>query len=344
MLMFSKANQIIANRLEQLNKNGDPLVKINDTMDWKIFTPSLELAFKKESKNAAGRKPYPLLLMFKVLILQSLYNLSDYQTEYQIRDRLSFMRFLGLNMQDSVPDEKTIWLFREKLIKANAIEKLFQKFDECLNDHGYFATAGTIVDASIVSVPRQRNSRDDNQKIKEGEIPKLFTENKNMLRQKDVDARWTKKNHQNYYGYKNHISIDVKHKIIRNYVVTPANVSDINCFDALLDINNSDKKIWADSAYFSAEKEQQLQIKGYESRVISRNKKHLTQWSEKARENTRRSKIRVRIEHIFGFICNTMGAKIIRGIGIVRTSAKLGLINLTYNLCRFEQLERLGVA
>ena len=342
--MFGTAHQIIANRLEELSKNGDPLLKLNKVMDWNIFMPLLNWTFKKEKKTRSGRKHYPLLIMFKILILQSLYNLSDQQTEYQIRDRLSFMRFLGLQIQDQVPDEKTIWLFREKLIKADIIEKLFQKFNSYLNEEGYAAAIGTMIDASIVSTPKQRNSRDDNQVIKEGDIPASFTENKNKLRQKDIDARWTKKNHQNYYGYKNHIGVDVKYKIIRNYVVTPANMSDIHCLDALLNSDNPDKKIWADSAYFSAEKEQQLQEKGYESRIISRNKKHLGQWTDKARENTRRSKTRVRVEHVFGFIANTIGARIIRGVGIARMTAKLGLINLVYNFSRFEQLNRLGVA
>lgn len=342
--MLTTTSQIISNRLNELSKNGDPLLRLNEVMDWSVFMPLLERTFKKEKKSQAGRKRYPLLFMFKTLILQSLYNLSDQQTEYQIRDRLSFMRFLGLRIQDQVPDEKTIWLFRETLIQKNTIEKLFEKFNAYLNNEGYAAAAGTIIDASIVSAPKQRNNRDDNKAIKEGVIPESFIENKNKLRQKDINARWTKKNFQNYYGYKNHVGVDVKHKIIRNYIITPANTADINCLNGLLDTNNSDKKVWADSAYFSAEIEQQLQENGYESRIISRNKKHLGQYSERARENTRRSKIRVRVEHVFGFISNTIGAKIVRGIGIVRMRAKLGLINLVYNIRRFEQLNRLGIA
>ena len=121
-------------------------------------------------------------------------------------------------------------------------------------------------------------------------------------------------------------------------------MSDIHCLDVLLSSDNPDKKIWADSAYFSAEKEQQLKEQGYESRITSRNEKHLEQQSEKTRENTRRSKTRVRVEHVFGFITNTIGVKIIRGVGIARVRAKLGLINLVYNFSRFEQLGRLGVA
>jgi len=342
--MFSTAHQAISNRLEKLSTNGDPLVKLNEVMDWNIFMPLLEWIFRKEKKSPAGRKSYPMLTMFKILILQSLYNLSDHQTEYQIRDRLSFMRFLGLTLYDSVPDEKTIWLFRETLTRKNGIEKLFQKFDAYLSEKGYAAAVGTIVDASIISAPKQRNNRDENKLIKEGKIPESFTENEHMLRQKDVDARWTKKNHQNYYGYKNHIGVDAKYKIIRKYQITSANISDIHCLDDLLNTPNPDKKVWADSAYFSAEKESQLQENGYESRIICRKKKHLFLACEKARENTRYAKIRARVEHVFGFMANTMRAKIIRGIGMARVSVKLGLMNLVYNFCRFEQLNRLGVA
>ncbi len=180
--------------------------------------------------------------------------------------------------------------------------------------------------------------------IKGGKVPESFIDNINKFRQKDINARWTQKNNQNYFGYKNHIGIDVKHKLIRSYKITSANVSDINCFDDLFRAKNTDKKIWADSAYFSTEKEHQLEEEGYESRIISRNKNKLSACSEKSRENTRRSKIRVRVEHVFGFITNTMRTELIRGVGILRASTKLGLTNLIYNFCRFEQLTRLGIA
>lgn len=334
----------VSKRLEKLSASGDPLERLSLAMDWKIFLPLLEETFKKERKSEAGRKAYPLLLMFKTLILQSLYNLSDHQTEYQIRDRLSFTRFLGLGLEENTPDEKTIWLFRETLIKAGVIDKLFQRFDEYLFGQGYTAELGTIVDASIISVPKQRNSREENEKIKGGETPETFSEKPNVLRQKDVDARWTQKNNQNYYGYKNHVGIDAKHKIVRTYDVTPANTGDITSFDNLLDPNNSDKKVWGDKAYFSAEKEEQLAAQGYESRVIKRTPKEATAWSDSVRENTRRSKTRVRVEHVFGFMSNSMGAKLVRTIGLVRAKGKIVLTNLVYNICRFEQMERLGIA
>jgi hypothetical protein len=108
-------------RFKQLDKGGDPLPKIQTMADWKQFRPLLEVVRDKERKSSAGRKPFDVVLMFKVLILQSLYNLSDEQAEFQIRDRLSFMRFLGLSLGDDVPDAKTIWLFREQLTEADAL-------------------------------------------------------------------------------------------------------------------------------------------------------------------------------------------------------------------------------
>src|SRR3989338_11188099 len=151
-------------------------------------------------------------MMFKILLLQGLYNLSDAQTEYQIKDRLSFMRFLGLSLGDVIPDEKTIWSYREVLSETNMLGRLFKRFDHYLATQGLFAEFGHIVDATIVEAPKQRNTRDENAEIKSGKTPESFTENPNKLRQKDLDARWLVKSGRTHYGYKNHVNIDVKNK------------------------------------------------------------------------------------------------------------------------------------
>jgi len=189
----------LAERYEELSAAGDPLVKLDEIIPWDKFRSTLNRAFKKARKSNAGRPPYDYVLMFKMLVLQSLYNISDHQVEFQVRDRLSFMRFLGLSLEANVPDEKTVWAFREQLVKSKAIDKLFAKFDRYLNEIGYKAECGSIVDASIVEVPRQRNSRDSNKKIKEGETPEHWKDNPHKLRQKDVEARWTRKGDKTYY-------------------------------------------------------------------------------------------------------------------------------------------------
>lgn len=320
-------------RLGQLDDGGDPLVKLNAVIKWKTFRKPLEKVRAKERKSAAGRKPFDVIVMFKILILQSLYNLSDDQTEYQIRDRLSFMRFLGLSLGDTVPDAKTIWLFREQLTNAGLIEKAFKKFDGFLRDNGFAAKKGQIVDASIVQAPKQRNSRDENKRIKDGDVPEDWSENKK--RQKDTDARWTKKNGKTFYGYKNHVSVDVKHKFVRSYDVTDASVHDSNVFEDLLDKENSSRNVWADSAYRSKKKLDKLEKLGFREHIQrkgSRNRK-LTQWELKG--NHTRSKIRSRVEHIFGIQSQRAGNLLLRCIGIVRAKAKIGLRNLAYNIDRY---------
>ena len=159
------------NRFEKLNKNGDPLVKLNKVIQWNSFRPVLETLRDRDKKSNAGAKPYDVVVMFKVLILQSLYNLSDEAIEYQILDRLSFMRFLGLRLGSRVPDAKTIWLFREQLTEAGLAGELFRQFETVLEESGFAARKGQIIDASIVQAPKQRNSREENAQIKQGEIP-----------------------------------------------------------------------------------------------------------------------------------------------------------------------------
>jgi len=235
--------------MEDLTKNGDPLVQLNECVNWELFRGELEVIREKERKSPAGRKPFDAVMMFNVLVLQSLYNLSDDAMEYQIRDRLSFMRFLGLTIGDRVPDAKTIWLFREELGKAGLVKRLFKRFDRYLREHGLMACRGQIVDASIVSVPIQRNSREENARIKAGEVPENWSEAKR--RQKDIHARWSARNHKHVFGYKNHISIDAKHKLIRDYTVTDAAVHDSQVFGCLLDETNMSRDVWADAAYRS---------------------------------------------------------------------------------------------
>lgn len=323
-------------RLHKIDCNGDPLSKISAAVDWEIFRPELEKARSKEKKSNAGAKPYDVILMFKILILQSLYNLSDGALEFQILDRHSFCRFLGFHLCSKIPDATTVWRFREDLITAGIINELFAKFDRHLRESGFEARKGQIVDASIVSVPKQRNSREENEQIKAGEIPAGWQQNKK--RQKDTDARWTKKNGKTFFGYKNHIVVDVKHKLIRGYEVTDAAVHDSNVFEQLLDDTNTSRDIWADSAYRSEEKLNYLAEEGYREHIQRkgcRNRK-LTEWEQ--RGNRTRSKIRSRVEHIFGVQAQKAGNLILRTIGIARARAKIGLRNLAYNLDRFGML------
>jgi len=127
---------------------------------------------RKAKKEQRGAKPYDVVMMFKIPVIQSLYKVSDDAVEYQIMDRISFMRFLGLSLGDRVPDAKTIWLFRERVKEAKLIKKLFRQFEQFLINSGFAAKKGQIIDASIVSAPKERNSREENKRIRKSEIPR----------------------------------------------------------------------------------------------------------------------------------------------------------------------------
>ena len=322
-------------RLRELDKGGDPLLKLNAAIDWDIFRPELESIRDKERKSNAGRKAFDAVLMFKVLVLQSLYNLGDDTTEYQIRDRLSFMRFLGLSLGDVVPDAKTIWLFRELLTEAQLTQTLFARFDDHLREQGFAARKGQIIDASITAAPRQRNTREENALIKQGQTPAAWEEQPAKLRQKDVDARWVKKNGAKYYGYKNHLCVDAEHKFIRNWAVTDAARHDSQVFEELLDERNSSAAVWADSAYRTPDNLKTLEAWSLRERLQRKGARNRPLSEREQRGNRTRSKIRSRVEHVFG--AQAMRAKVllIRTIGIVRARCKIGLRNLAYNLDRF---------
>ena len=325
-------------RLEKLAEQKDPLVKLKDRINFELFRPLLEKTFWKEEKGIGGARPYDYVLMFKILILQRYYNISDDKMEYSILDRLSFMRFLGLTLSDKVPDAKTIWFFREQLTQAHEVEKLFNRFREELQKKNLIANEGKLVDASFVEVPIQRNSREENKQIKEGETPDQWKENPNKLEQKDVNARWTKKNGKSYYGYKDHIKADEKSKLIDTYTVTDASVHDSQEAESLLTEEDKGQPLHADSAYSGEaietvvkenEMENHIHEKGYRNHPLT----------EQQKENNHiKSKTRARVEHIFGFIENSMNGSFIRTIGIKRATAVVGLMNLTYNIFRAIQL------
>lgn len=335
----------VESRTAKLTEMGDPLVGLNAQIDWEAFRPDLNRVHAKARKSNAGAKPTDVVLMFKILVLQQLHNLSDERIEYQIRDRLSFMRFLGLQLEDKVPDAKTVWLFRERLKEINLVETLFARFHEQLAQRGYVARAGQMIDATFVEAPKQRNTREENALLKEGAIPIEWgkEENKHKLAQKDTEARWTKKNNETHYGFKNHINADQTHKLIQNYTVTDAAVHDSQAIDGLLDKEadaNGDKRpVYADSAYRSAEREAELAQQNITSRICEKGSRGHPLSEEQKAANHEKSRVRSRVEHVFGAQAQ-MGGHWVRTIGLLRAKIKIGMMNLVYNMMRLVQLAR----
>ena len=326
-------------RYDKIEAYNHALVKMQRVIDFEYFRSTLDELRNQERKSNAGRPPFDPVLMFKILILQSLYNLSDAQTEFQIADRISFMRFLSLNLNDRIPDEKTIWEFRDKLTKANLAEPLFTEFNRILEQEGFTAQKGQIIDASIVKVPTQHNSRDENEQIKQGQTPDDWNDKPNKKRQKDTDARWTKKHGRSFFGYKNHVNVDVKYKLIRKFSVTSASVHDSQAVFDLFDRFNSNKDVYADGAYRSAEIERYLKAEKYRSQIHQKGKRNKPLSKFQQAVNRKKSKVRCRVEHIFGMQLKRAGSLILRSVGESRAKTKIGLRNLVYNMTRFTFLQ-----
>ncbi len=335
----------MAERTAKLTRMGDPLVGLKDQINWEAFRPDLNRVHEKERKSNAGAKPIDVVLMFKVLVLQQLHNLSDERIEYQIRDRLSFMRFLGLQIEDRVPDANTVWLFRERMKELKLVDVLFTRFHEQLATQGYVARAGQMIDAIFVEVPRQRNRREENAQIKAGETPEDWQRPaaKSTLRQKDLDARWMKKNNETHFGFKNHINADQGNKLVQSYAVTDAAVHDSQVFEELLDQtedgDGNKRAVYADSAYRSKEKEEQLAAAKMQSQICEKGARNHPLTEEQKASNKQKSKVRSRVEHVFGAQAQR-GGHIVRTIGLLRAKVKIGMMNLVYNMMRLGQLIR----
>jgi IS5 family transposase len=280
---------------------------------------------------------------FKILILQRYYGLGDTQIEYQIHDRLSFKKFLGLSSGDKVPDEKTVWAFREKLTNADLVKTIFLEFKTYLESQGLIINEGKMVDASFTVAPRQRNTREENKKIKDGEGDDLWNDNPNKKRQKDTDARWTKKNGETFFGYKNHAKVDAKSKFVDNYVVTDASVHDSQPLDDLLTEEDKGQDLNADSAYTGEDQEKVIEKYEMNNKVHEKGYRNKALTDEQKASNKEKSKTRAKVEHVFGFMEQSMNGLVVKSIGIKRATGIIGLINLTYNLFRYEHVKRLNI-
>jgi len=326
-------------RLTKLSKLGDPLEKLNQGIEFELFRNILEAGFEKVAKGKGGRRPFDYVMMFKILILQRYYNLSDDQIEYQINDRMSFMRFLNLTISDDIPDSKTVWNFREQMVNLKLVDVVFDLFLKELEQLGLVVNEGKIIDASFIEVPKQRNSREENKQIKNGETPNSFDENPNKKEQKDLDARWTKKNNVSYYGYKNHVKVDVKSKLIVKYEVTDASVHDSQILDNLLDEKDTEEDFYGDSAYRGQKQQDIISQKEMIDKTCKKGYKNSPLTDQEKAINREKSRIRSRVEHVFGFMEGSMNGMNLYAIGIKRVEGIVGLMNLTYNMFRKIQLQ-----
>jgi IS5 family transposase len=349
----------VDDRLKRLSALGDQLLSFAGAVDFELFRAELLRALAYSDGARGGRPPFDPVMMFKVLIIQAANNLSDERTEFLINDRLSFMRFLGLGLSDRVPDARTIWLFREKLTKAGAIKPLFARLDDALHAAGFIAMGGQIVDASLISAPKQRNSDGEKRALKEGRVPEEWRARPAKMRQKDRDARWKVKFSKAkerpdgtraavdiaipVFGYANHVAIDRGHGLIRRWEATDAGVHEGRLLrQGLLDPNNTSSSVWADTAYRSQANEAFLATHGFVSRIHRKKPPGRPMPATMRRANALKSKVRTRVEHVFAVQKSTMGL-FVRTIGIARATIKIGMANIVYNIRRLIYLRRSAV-
>ena len=343
----------IDDRLRELSAKGDDLERLNAIVDFELFRSDLARAVPRSDGSKGGRPPFDHVFMFKVLILQAAHGLSDERTEFLIKDRLSFMRFLGLGLADAVPDANTIWTFREALTRARidarpAIEVLFRAYEAALTKAGFLAMGGQIIDASIVAAPKQRNSDGEKRDIKQGRIPQAWKDKPAKLAQKDRDARWTVKWSKARpsddgsprvdlavpaFGYKNHIGIDRRHGLIRTWAATNAARHDGAQLPNLTSKANTGSEVFADTAYRSKANEKHLAASGLRSRIHRKKPKGKPMPRNVARANGAKCKVRAAVEHVFARQKGPMGL-VVRTLGIARATVKIGLANIVYNMKR----------
>ena len=348
-------------RLRWLSASGDPLERLRAVVEFEAFRVELEAALPRADRSRGGRPPWDAVVMFRVLVLQALYTLSDEQAEYQLRERLSFMRFVGLSLQDAVPDAKTIWLYREQLTRAGALAKLFARFDAMLAERGFLAMGGQIVDATVVEARRPRLTQEEKASLRDGGTPAGWSQAR--TRRIDRDGRWTIKRGRKarppagggaarqaaaeiavpVFGYKNHLGIDRGHGFIRRFTVTDAARHDGAQLGAVLDPDNTGGGVWADTAYRSKANLELLERRGLRPEFQRAKPRGRPMPAHIARGNATRARVRSLVEHVFAAEKRRMGL-VVRSIGLARATARITLANLAYNMRRLVWIEGRGVS
>lgn len=329
-----------AERNAKRDRLGDPLQVLSDHIDFAALAQAVDAKLVIGDRGRRGRPPYPTELMIRLLVLQQLYDLSDEALEYQVLDRSSFQRFAGLEHSGRVPDAKTLWVWRERLKKQDLIGDISEAVGRQLSKAGFIARGGQIIDASIVTVPTQRNRREENETIAQGQVPEDWSGAKRA--QKDIDARWTHKHGKSYYGYKLHANTDRRWGFIRRLDVTPASVNDTRVFEAIVDETNTSRDVYADRGYAKAAREVALREQGYRDRIQRKGQADRPLSPTQQRRNRGIARQRAFGEHPFARLAQ-MGGKSIRTIGLARARAVIELKVIAHNLMHLARLQTRGI-
>ncbi|MFZ2207067.1 MAG: IS5 family transposase [Porticoccaceae bacterium] len=324
---------------KKIDTLGDPLVEIESYIDFPALATEVDRVAPRPVSPQGGRPPYPTETMVRIPVLKRLYNLSDEQMEYQPLDRMSYKRFCGLANAPHIPDRTTVWTFENRIGEAGA-KVVFDGVSAQLLKRGFIARGGQVIDATRVPAPKQRNSRGENNLIKEGAMPADWTAAKR--RQKDIDATWTKKHGKSHFGYKLSINVDKKYKIIRTIETGTASTHDSQHFVNVFYTLNTSRDVYADRGYTSKGREDWLKDKGYRNQIQRKGTRNKPLSECQHGRNHRIAKTRTRVEPVFAAI-DQMGGKTIRTIGQARASFAMTMMAACYNLKRLVYFQKAGI-
>jgi IS5 family transposase len=293
------------------SKSGGFLEDILQTFEWAAFA-SLLANIHSETKGAPG---YPPLMMFKIMLLQQWYNLSDPAAEEAVRDRLSFRRFCGVPLDQETPDHSSIWRFRQTIDKLGLAEKLLAEVNRQLDARGLIVKRGTLVDATIIAANVKRPPYEEGQ-----------------VNPRDPDASFTKKNDETYFGYKAHIAVDEESDLIRAAEMTSADLHDSQRGEAM--IQGDEAAYYADKAYDSKALREKLAALGIDDKIAYKAKRNkpLVAWQKWF--NTTASSVRCGVERANATMKNWYGMTRVRYLGLARNNCHLQFVACAMNMKR----------
>lgn len=296
------------------------LDKINQIVDWERVLELVQ-AVDYTSKETGGSPHKDLLVKVKMVYLQHLYNFSDPELEDQVNDRLSFQLFVGLNFTITVPDYSTIWRFKDRLIKENLVDKLFELITSSLDQKGLIVRKGTVVDATIIQSVNRPLSKERRNNYE-----------KNPSTQIDTDAHSTQKRGKKYFGYKGHIGVDIESKLIRKVTFTPANVHDSQEKHKLF--SGDEDALFGDSAYSKKSEKIIARTLGIYYGMQEKKTRGKALSSSQKKKNKKHSKIRSQVEHPFGFIKCRLDYRKSVAKSIARNELRFKFNCMMYNIFR----------
>jgi len=304
---LSLADSLVRRRAGQ----NERLSKIEKSIEWRAVEKQL-----RPLRSERGAPGYPALTLFKALLLQQWYGLSDPELEEALSDRLSFRRFIGLSLDQEVPDHSTLWRFREALGRAGVAEKVFAEVSLQMVERRLVLKKGTLIDATLVEAQAAPPPFDGTRPAHDG------------------DAAWTKREGtgKKHFGYKAHVAVDLGSGLVRRAVLTPANVNDTEVADTL--IGGDERAVYADKAYYSHARSARLKAVGIKNRIMRRGNKHHGLAPRQQLRNRMIAKTRAAVETVFAVWKRSYGYRRVRYFGLARNSTQLTLLCIATNLRR----------